>query len=93
MAHGSASVPHETYVLHLGDRGRLVLPSELRKSLGLKTGEELVLTVDEDGGMRLTSRRQRLDRLQGMFASIQPHRILSEELIRERRREARRESK
>jgi|HubBroStandDraft_3_1064219.scaffolds.fasta_scaffold353215_2 AbrB family looped-hinge helix DNA binding protein len=93
MAHSAASVPHEAYVLHLGDRGRLVLPSELRKSLGLKTGEELVLTVDEDGGMRLTSRRQRLDRVQGMFASIQPRRILSEELIRERRREARRESK
>ena len=70
-----------------------MLPSELRKSLGLKTGEELVLTVDENGGMRLTSRRQRLDRLQGMFASIQPHRSLSEELIRERRREARRERK
>ena len=93
MAHTSASIPLETYVLHLGDRGRLVLPAELRKSLGLKAGEELVLTVDEEGGMRLTSQRQRLDRLQGMFASIQPHRILSEELIRERRREARRESK
>ena len=93
MAHSSVSVPHSSYVLHLGDRGRLVLPARVRKQLRLKTGEELLLTVDDDGAMRLTNRRQRLDRLQGMFASIEPHRKLSDELIRERRLEARRESK
>ncbi len=93
MAHTKASVPQETYVLQLGDRGRLVLPARLRKQLSLKTGQELVLTLEDDGAMRLTSRRQRLNRLQGMYASIQPHRMLSEELIRERREEARREEK
>jgi AbrB family looped-hinge helix DNA binding protein len=93
MAHTNVAVPQESYVLHLGDRGRLVLPSRLRKRLALKSGEELVLTLDDDGAMRLTTRRYRLNKLQGMFASIEPHRILSEELIRERRREARRESK
>ncbi len=93
MAHANRSVPQESYVLHLGDRGRLVLPSRLRKRLALKSGEELVLTLDEDGAMRLTTRRQRLDKLQGMFAAIQPHRMLSDELIRERRAEARRENK
>ena len=93
MAHTSVPVPQESYVLHLGDRGRLVLPSRLRKRLALKTGEELVLTLDDNGAMHLTTRRQRLDKLQGMFATIQPHRRLSDELIRERRQEARRESK
>jgi AbrB family looped-hinge helix DNA binding protein len=93
MAHVNISVPQESYVLHLGDRGRLVLPSRLRKRLALKSGEELVLTLDDDGAMRLTTRRQRLNKLQGMFATIEPHRRLSDELIRERRREARRESK
>jgi AbrB family looped-hinge helix DNA binding protein len=82
MAHAIAPVPQESYVLHLGDRGRLVLPSRLRKRLALKSGEELVLTLDDDGAMRLTTRRQRLNKVQGMFAAIQPHRILSEELIR-----------
>jgi AbrB family looped-hinge helix DNA binding protein len=93
MAHTSVPVPQESYVLHLGDRGRLVLPSRLRKRLALKSGEELVLTLDDDGAMRLTTRRQRLNKVQCMFAAIQPHRILSEQLIRERRLEARRESK
>jgi AbrB family looped-hinge helix DNA binding protein len=93
MAHANVSVPQESYVLHLGDRGRLVLPSRLRKRLALKSGEELVLTLDDDGAMRLTTRRQRLNKLQGMFAAIEPHRRLSDELILERRMEARRESK
>ena len=93
MAHKALSVPPHGYSLLLGDRGRLVLPSDLRKQLGLKTGEKLVLTVDENGVMRMTTRRQRLAGARGMFASISPGRSLSEELIRERRREARLEDK
>jgi len=93
MAHTDVPVPQESYVLHLGDRGRLVLPSRLRERLALKGGEELVLTLEYDGAMRLTTRRQRLNKLRGMFASIEPHRRLSDELIRERRQEVRRESK
>jgi AbrB family looped-hinge helix DNA binding protein len=93
MAHIGTTVARNDYVLHLGDRGRLVLPSSLRKQLGLKAGEKLVLTVDESGVMCLTSRRERLAQAQGMFASISPKRVLSEELIRERRREARREGR
>ena len=74
--------------------GELFPPSwRLRKRPALKSGEELVLTLDDDGAMRLTTRRQRLNKVQCMFAAIQPHRILSEQLIRERRLEARRESK
>lgn len=91
MAHKSARVPHESYVLRLGDRGRLVLPARLRKRLALKNGEELLLMVDQSGEMRLSSRRQRLAAARGMFASISPERVLSEELIQERREEARRE--
>jgi hypothetical protein len=64
----------------------------VRKRLGLKAGEELLLMLAEDGAMVLTSRRQRLDRVQGMFAGISPERILSDELIQERREENRRES-
>ena len=92
MAHRSIAVPQTSYTVHLGDRGRLVLPSKVRKQLRLKTGEKLVLTVDDDGAMHLSSRRQRLDRIQGMFANIAPGRSLADELIRERREEARREA-
>lgn len=70
-----------------------MLPARLRKSLGLKTGEALLLTVEKNGAMRLSSRRQRLEATRGMFASISPERILSEELIQERRQEVRREAR
>jgi AbrB family looped-hinge helix DNA binding protein len=93
MAHTDAAVPQSGYVLHLGDRGRLVLPASLRKSLGLKPGEALLLTVEKDGAMRLSTRRQRLEATRGMFASISPERILSDELIQERRQEVRRETR
>jgi len=93
MAHRGTAVPQTDYKLHLGDRGRLVLPSRLRKQLGLKTGEELLLTVEKTGDMRLSTRRQRLSAVMGMFAHIAPGRSLSEELIRERREEARREAR
>jgi AbrB family looped-hinge helix DNA binding protein len=93
MAHAKRVVPQTGYVVHLGDRGRLVLPARLRKSLGLKTGEALLLTVEQNGAMRLSTRRQRLQATRGMFASISPERILSEELIQERREEVRREAR
>jgi len=92
MAHKSVIVEQEGYLLRLGDRGRLVLPSRLRKRLGLKTGEKLVLTVEDDGMMRLGSLREQLDRTRGFLASISPERCLSDELIRGRREENRRES-
>ena len=50
MAHKRKPAAQNGFVLHLGDRGRLVLPSRLRKQLGWKTGEELVLIVEDDIG-------------------------------------------
>ena len=90
MAHKRSHVEQTGYLLRLGDRGRIALPSRLRKRLGLRTGEKLVLTVDDDGMMRLASLREQLDQIQGMWETS--NRSLSEELIRERREENRRES-
>jgi bifunctional DNA-binding transcriptional regulator/antitoxin component of YhaV-PrlF toxin-antitoxin module len=70
----------------------LVLPALLRRTLGLKTGESILLTVEKNGDMYLSTRRQRLVAAQGMFASISPERVLSAELIQERRREVKLES-
>lgn len=79
------------YDLSLGDRGRLVLPASLRKDLGLRAGERLVLIVEPSGEMRLLSLRRQVDKCLGMFARLAPERVLSEELIAERRAEAKRE--
>lgn len=41
----------------LDDRGRLVLPKELRNRLGLKPGDEVTVTETAGGAVRLESRR------------------------------------
>ncbi len=93
MAHKIARLPRtETYTLPLGERGRVVLPAPVRKRLKLNPGDRLVLMVDESGDMRLASLARQIDKCMGMFAGKSPERILSEELIAERREEARREN-
>jgi AbrB family looped-hinge helix DNA binding protein len=71
--------------------GRLVVPKELRTSLGLENGGELLLSI-EDGALVAMTRQEVIRRVQSMFRPWQPGEPLaSEELIAERRREARRD--
>ena len=68
--------------------GRLVIPATYRKALGLKAGDEVLLTL-EDGEIRIVSRRQAIIRAQTLLRRYVPKaRSLSEELIKERREEA-----
>ena len=72
-----------TYPVVMGDRGRLVIPAELRERLHLEAGSPLLL-LDTPGGMVLATREQvkKLvrDRLRGLD--------LVDELLADRRREA-----
>jgi len=90
MSHRTQSTP-ESYRLHVGNRGRVVLPAEVRHRLDLKDGDRLILTVEEDGSLRLVSARTLAQQLQGMFADVAPGADLVDELLAERRAEARRE--
>jgi AbrB family looped-hinge helix DNA binding protein len=79
--------PPERYAVTLGDRGRLVLPASLRRELGIRTGDRLILSVQEDGSVRLMSARQLAAGAKGMFKDLAPGRSLADELIAERRAE------
>jgi AbrB family looped-hinge helix DNA binding protein len=46
-----------TYTVTMGDRGRLVVPAELRERAGLVEGETLTL-VEAPGGLVLLTRQQ-----------------------------------
>lgn len=81
----------EQYVVRLGERGRLVLPAELRRRAGLREGE-LLVAVYRDGVLRLASRRELARAGRGMFAHVGPGRDLIGELLAERQEEARREN-
>lgn len=76
----------------VGARGRVVLPAPVRRRFGLKEGDRLVLTIEPEGEMRLVSLREAVRRARGMFAHIAPGRNLADELITDRREEARREA-
>jgi AbrB family looped-hinge helix DNA binding protein len=72
--------------------GRMHLPSEVRKALGLKGPGHVVITV-ADGQATLTTMAENLARIRALARPYAPkHRLASEELIAERREEARREA-
>ncbi|HZY60804.1 MAG TPA: AbrB/MazE/SpoVT family DNA-binding domain-containing protein [Candidatus Binataceae bacterium] len=77
------------YGLKLGRQGRIVIPAQVRKALGLKPGDTLVCR-SEGGRLILRPRADVEEELWKTFANVKGS--LSEELIAERRREAKREA-
>jgi AbrB family looped-hinge helix DNA binding protein len=75
----------------LGEGGRVVIPAEIRQMLGLKTGSQVLLRV-EDGELHLLTSRQAVKRAQALARPyIEPGVSVVDELIAERRVEAARE--
>lgn len=74
----------------LGAAGRVVVPARLRRALGLKTGDRLV--VRQVGEAILLEPREAVRRrLRSRFAGVSNTVDLAGELIAERREEAKRE--
>lgn len=72
----------------LGSNGRLVIPAEYRKALGVEEGDELVVRF-EDGELRLSTRKVALRRAQERVRRYVPEGVsLADEVIRKRREEA-----
>ncbi len=75
----------------VGAGGRIVIPKEMRRALGVKEGDTVVLECD-DAGLHVRSVRHAVKLLQQTVAKyVKDDRSLSAELIAERRREAERE--
>ena len=71
--------------------GRVVIPVDFRRALGLHDGDNVILRLDE-GEVRILSAREAIKRAQDLVARYVPaDRSLADELIDERRREAERE--
>ena len=68
-----------------------MIPAEIRKALEMEPGTALTLRV-VDGELRIMTVRESIRRVQEMVKKVvPPGRSLSEELIAERREEAKRE--
>ena len=71
----------------LGQGGRVVLPAEYRRKLGLKPGDDLIMVLEE-GEVRVLTPARAVQRAQALVRRhIPAERRLSEELLRERREE------
>jgi AbrB family looped-hinge helix DNA binding protein len=72
----------------LGPSGRIVIPAEYRKALGIKVGDEIVMRLEE-GEIRMIGRPQAIRRAQRTIRQyVGAGRLLSEELIASRHAEA-----
>lgn len=72
--------------------GRVVVPAEFRKALGLAVGDDVVIEL-KDGELHLHSLDAAIRRVQELVRRYVPEGVsLAHELIRERREEAAREA-
>ncbi len=84
----------KTLRVRVGPQGRIVIPAAVREEMGLGPGDELLARVEGNPRRIVLERREGVvRRLRGRFAEVPSERSLSEELITERREEARREAR
>jgi AbrB family looped-hinge helix DNA binding protein len=75
----------------INENGRIVIPAEIREALRIQSGDELVLTLEDDV-LRVEPQRGRIRRVQESLRRLTPSgRVLSDELTADRREEAARE--
>jgi AbrB family looped-hinge helix DNA binding protein len=80
--------------VRIAQGGRVVIPAEYRKALGVKVGDHVVIELRDDE-LRLRSRQAAIKKVQAMVRQYAPDesRSLADELIAERRQEAAREER
>lgn len=77
--------------IRLAENGRVVIPAQVRKDLGVESGGEIILEK-EDNGYRITTRQQRLAEARRRIRRyVKPGVSLADELIAERREAAKHE--
>lgn len=72
----------------IAEGGRIVIPANYRRALGLKIGDEVILRMT-DGEVHILTRRQAIKKAQALVREhVSERKSLVRELIRERRGEA-----
>ena len=78
--------------MKMSEGGRVVIPVEIRRQLGIKDGDTVMWEIDGSEA-RLTTKAARIKRAQALVRRHVPANVsLSQELIAERRRESPRET-
>jgi len=75
----------------MNENGRVVIPASFRKALGIEAGDEVILRLEDDE-LRITTMERRIRSAQSMVRKyVKPGVSLVDELIADRRREAKHE--
>ncbi len=69
----------------IAEGGRIVIPADYRRALGLKVGDEVILRM-ADGEVHILTRRQAIRKAQALVRKhVSERKSLVRDLIRERR--------
>ena len=80
-------------LVRLDAHARLVVPAAIRRQLGLRQGDLVGLEVTPEGDLRVFTLEKRLASAKGVLREYRrDQESVADELVRERRREARRET-
>ncbi len=81
-------MPIQEIRLRLSENGRVVIPANVRKALGVEAGDEIILQQEENS-FRLTTQQQRIAEAKRRIRRyIKPGSKVVDELIAERREAA-----
>lgn len=76
----------------INENGRIVIPAAIRTKMNLKPGDSILMRLEEDGILRVEPHLAKIRRIQQEFRKYSnPGVLASDELIADRREEARRE--
>jgi AbrB family looped-hinge helix DNA binding protein len=78
----------EQHSFYLGQKGRILLPSEIRKKLQLKEGDRLIATVSDDGAITMTPAKILVAKNIGCMNPDGKPSHAVEDLLRQRREDA-----
>ncbi len=73
--------------------GRVLVPVAMRRAMGLRTGSELQVEVDDAGRLVLVAVEDPWSRVQALFDCVERTGSVVDELLAERRAEAAREDR
>jgi len=91
LVRSEAENPPKEVSVAIGPGGRIVIPAPYRQALGLSEGDQVMLSLG-DAEVRIASRKAKILAAQDLIAKYVPQDVdLADELIAERRREARRD--
>jgi AbrB family looped-hinge helix DNA binding protein len=67
--------------------GRIVIPAEIRREMGIQSGDQVILSY-HDGELHIATRKQRLQQAKAIVMAGSEGVSLAEQLLEQRRAEA-----